>query len=154
LKDFIKSAEYTFNACFIGVEAGKFWGCEELGFLPKFPQTFPKQTPNKVTSIKTTTFPFLPKFSLTWPIRTKDKHDLQKKESKKRLHFHFGCHFCKIKAHAAICEGFHTFFSNFHRVCLDFKGFCLDFHQIKSFGGAFAPPASPPPTPVACLLLK
>jgi len=42
-------------------------------FLPKFPRN-------------------LHKFPLIFPKRTEWKHDLQKK----RLHFNFGCHFCKI----------------------------------------------------------
>jgi len=30
----------------------------------------------------------------------------------------------------------------------DFQGCCPDFQQIKTFGGALAPPAPPPPTPL------
>ena len=36
--------------------------------------------------------------------------------------------------------------------CPDFQGFCSDFRQIKTFGGALAPPAPPPPAPLLELL--
>ena len=32
--------------------------------------------------------------------------------------------------------------------CPDFQGFCPDFQQIKTFGGALAPAAPPPPAPL------
>ena len=50
---------------------------------------------------------------------------------KKRLHFHFGCHFCKTKAYTAVLKGFHTFCPNVHRFCPDFKGFCQIFTKSK-----------------------
>jgi len=76
-------------------------------------------------------------------------------EKKKRLHFDFGRHFCKIKAHNAILRRFSHICPNSHRFCLDFKGFFPDFHRIKNFGGGLPPPAPPPPTPLALnLLLK
>jgi len=42
------------SVSYIGVGAGKFSGCE--GFLPKFSQTCPKNSPNKVTCEKMTAF--------------------------------------------------------------------------------------------------
>jgi len=57
--------------------------------------------------------------------------------------------FMKSKHIQRFCETFHKFCSNFHRFSPDFKWFFPDFHQIKSFGGAVAPPALPPSTPVA-----
>jgi len=73
-------------------------------------------------------------------------------KNKKRLHFDFGCHFCKIKAHKQFCEGFHIFCPNLHRFCPDFKGFCSDFHQIKIFEVGLP---TPPTTQLALnLLLK
>ena len=56
-----------------------------------------------------------------------------------------GAIFVKSKHIHDFCEGIHTFYPNFHRFCPHFKLFCPDFHQIESFGGAFAPP---PPTPL------
>jgi len=70
----------------------------------------------------------------------------QKKQ--KRPHLDFGCRFCKIKAHAAVLQRFSHILPKFPQIFPDFKGFCLDFHQIKSFEGAVAPSAPPPPTPV------
>ena len=80
--------------------------------------------------------PNLPKFRLTWLKRTKWKHDLQKKRI-----WVVGAISVKSKHILQFCEGVHTFCPNFHR-------FCPDFYQIKGFGGAVAPPALPPPTPV------
>jgi len=34
------------------------------------------------------------------------------------------------------------------KFCPDFQDFCPDFRQMKTFGGALAPPAAPPPTPL------
>ena len=45
-----------------------------------------------------------------------------------------------------ICKGFHRFCPYFHVICPDCRGFCPDSHQIKTFGGALAPP---PPTPLS-----
>jgi len=70
------------------------------------------------------------------PEKELKKHDLQKK---KRLHFDFGRHFCKIKAHKRFCEGFHTCFPNLHRFFPDFKGFFQDFHLINFLGWASTP---------------
>jgi len=33
-------------------------------------------------------------------------------------------------------------------LCEHFNRFCPDFQQIKTFGGAFAPPELPPPIPL------
>jgi len=80
--------------------------------------------------------PSLPKFVLTCPKPAKLKYDL------KRLHFHFGCHFCKINAHTAILRRF----THILPKCLHIlRGFCPDFHQVKNFGGALAPT---PPAPL------
>jgi len=38
--------------------------------------------------------------------------------------------------------------SNVQRFCPDFRRFFPDFQKIKTFGGALAPSAPPPPTPV------
>ena len=54
--------------------------------------------------------------------------------TKKRLHFHFGCHFCKINAHTAILRRFTHILLRFPHILPGFKGFCPDFHQIKTFG--------------------
>jgi len=56
---------------------------------------------------------------------------------------HVGRHFCSD--FQAVLEGAQRF-------CPYFMGFCPDFHQIKTFGGAVAPPAPPPPTPVVVSL--
>ena len=45
------------------------------------------------------------------------------------------------------CSDFQGFCQNFQRFCPNFQGFCPDFQQIKTFGGALAPP---PPTPLHC----
>jgi len=65
-----------------------------------------------------------------------------------------GRHFCSYVQEVCpdfqrFCEGFHRFCPDFSGFCPDFQGFCPDFHQIKTFGGALAPPATPPPTPLA-----
>jgi len=57
-----------------------------------------------------------------------------------------GRHFCLY--FQIFCSDFQGFCQNFQRLCQHFQGFCLDFQQIKTFGGAFAPPATPPPTPL------
>ena len=49
---------------------------------------------------------------------------------------------------SGVCSDFQRFCEGFQRFCPDFHGFCSDFHQIKTFGGALAPPAPPPPAPV------
>jgi len=36
----------------------------------------------------------------------------------------------------------------------DFQGFCSDFQQIKTFGGALATPATPPPTPLLLITVS
>jgi len=59
---------------------------------------------------------------------------------------HVGRHFC---------SDFQGVLERSQRFCLDFMGFCPDFHQIKTFGGATAPPETPPPTPVyRCVITK
>jgi len=62
--------------------------------------------------------------------------------SKKRLHFYFGCHFCKIEAHTAILRKFSQIFPKFPQI------FYPDFYQFKIFWGAVALPAHPPRAPV------
>jgi len=61
-------------------------------------------------------------------------HDLKKM-------IFLGAIFVKSKHVQQFCEGLHIFCTNFLR-------FFLYFHQIKTFGGAVAPPAPPPPTSV------
>jgi len=46
-----------------------------------------------------------------------------------------GAIFVKSKHIKRFCEGFYTFWPNFHRFCANFKGFFPDFHQIKIFVG-------------------
>jgi len=41
------------------------------------------------------------------------------------------------------------FCSDFQGFCPNFRRFCPNFQQINIFGGALAPPAPPPPTPLA-----
>jgi len=53
--------------------------------------------------------PFLPKFA-----RKEKKHDIQKQ--KERPHFAFGCHFYKIRAHAAILRIFSQIFPKFPQI--------------------------------------
>ena len=60
---------------------------------------------------------------------------------------HAGRHFCSY--FQGVCEGCQRFFPDFVGCCPDFMGFCPDFIelcpifcQIKTFGGAVAPPAS------------
>jgi len=59
---------------------------------------------------------FLPKF-LTCPKKLQKQTQSPKK---KRLHFHFGCHFCKIKAHTAILRWFSYILPKFPHVFLGF----------------------------------
>jgi len=151
----------------IGVGAGKILGCE--GFLPKFPQTFPKNS-NESDLLKqdcisfhvgrifwdksTLQAPFLlkvppnlRKFPLTCLKKNKCKDDL-----KKVCTLILGAISVRSKHIQRFCEHFHTFCQNFHRFCPDFKLFCPDFHQTKRFGGADAPHAPPLPTPVMHVL--
>ena len=58
---------------------------------------------------------------------------------------HVGRHFCSD--FWEVLEGSQRFCPDFRRIFPVFMGFCPDFDQIKTFGGAVAPPA-PPPTPV------
>jgi len=103
--------------------------------------------------IKALQAPFLPKLPPNLPIfpLTCPKKNWRNMTSKKnkRLHFDFGRHFCKIKAHKRFCQGCRTFCPNLHRFFPDFKGFFPDIHQTKSFLGRLPPPAPPPPTPLA-----
>ena len=48
---------------------------------------------------------------------------------KKRLHFDFRCHFCKIKAHTAILRMF-SHISHFDQISTDFAWILIDFSQI------------------------
>jgi len=88
---------------------------------------------------------FLPKFPLTCL-----KKNLKTWPQKKRnvCTSSSGAFFAKSKHIKQSCGGFHTFYQ-------DFKGFYPDFNQIKTFRGALAPHAPPPPTPLALnVLLK
>jgi len=105
-----------------------------------------------IFSNQSTSSTIFAQISLNLPEKELKKHDLQKR---KRLHFDFGRHFSKIKAHKRFSQDFHTFCPNLHRFFPDFKGFFPDFHYIKIFWGGLPPPAPPPPTPLALnLLLK
>jgi len=80
---------------------------------------------------------------------------------KKALHvnsgsisYQFERHYFQIKAcWRHFCSDFQGVLEGSQRFCLDFRGFCPDFHQMKTFGGAVASPALPPPTPVTLRLL-
>jgi len=43
---------------------------------------------------------------------------------------------------------FTNFCPDLHGFCPNFQKFCPNFHQIKTFEGALALPAPPPPTPL------
>jgi len=71
------------------------------------------------------------------------------------------CVFCKrwapfffnqpfLPAFLEFYPDFQVFCPEFQGFCSDFQGFYPDFRQIKTFGGAFARPAPPPPTPLSC----
>jgi len=59
---------------------------------------------------------------------------------------HVARHICSF--FQGVCTDFQGICGGFQKFCQDFTGFCLDFHQIKTFGGALAPPAPLPPAPV------
>jgi len=145
----------------IGVGAGKFLGVRRI--FARISANLPEKNPKKMTSkknkndrislgaffpVKAPQAPFLPKFHpslpkflLTCPKTIKLKHDFQKNV----FTFILGAIFVNSTHIQQFCEGVHIFFPNFLTFCPDFKGFCPDFQQIKTFGGAVAPP---PPTPV------
>jgi len=106
----------------IGAGAGKFLGYE--AFFSEFPQTCPKSFLCN----------FANKFSPTKIMKVFFWCDLQKKVFM-CFSTNFGCDFLKSNN-----AGRHLY--------PDFQGFCSDFQQINTFGGALAPPAPPPPTPL------
>jgi len=58
---------------------------------------------------------------------------------------HVGRHFCSD--FQGVSEGSQRFYPDFRGFCPDCMGFFPGFYQIKTFGGAVAPPAPPaPPT--------
>jgi len=115
----------------VGVGAGIFLGvrknCPQI--LPNFPEKYFKF----MTSKK--------KLSVRAPC------DLQKKAfhvNSDAIIFkskHVGRHFCSD--FHVVLEGSHRFYPGFRDICPDFMGFCPFFHQIKTFGGAVAPPCTP-----------
>jgi len=106
----------------IGVGVGKILGCEE--FRPNFPKLARK--------LFCATFAY--KFSRTKIMNTSFWCNLQKKVFM-CFYANRGCHFLKSNN---VGRYFHP----------DFQGFCPDFQQIKTFGGALATPAPPPPAPL------
>jgi len=83
------------------------------------------------------------------PDKNEKSHDLQNKKNENVCIFISGIIFVKSKHIKRFCKGFHTFCPTFHKFVTDFKGFCPDFHHIKTFGGALALSAPPPPTPLS-----
>jgi len=59
----------------------------------------------------------------------------KKKNEKKRLHFDFGCHFCKIKAHTAICETFSQILPKFPQILPGFSVILSGFSPNQKFEG-------------------
>ena len=119
----------------IGVGAGKFLGCE--GFLPEFPQTYPKS----FCEI------FAYKFSLQWSWRP--IFGMTSKQRYSRVFLHTLCAIFWNQTRLG------AIFARLLELCPDFQGFCSDFQelypdfrQIKTFGDGIAPPAPPPPAPV------
>jgi len=60
---------------------------------------------------------------------------------------HVGCHFCSD--FQGVLESSQWFGLDFREFCPDLMRFFRDFHQIRTFEGAVALPASLPPTPVS-----
>jgi len=50
---------------------------------------------------------------------------------------------------SGFCPDISGFCPDFQGFCQKFLGFCPDIRQIKTFGGALAPPAPPSPTPLS-----
>ena len=86
----------------------------------------------------------------------KDHEDLLRCDLRKHVFLRFsanvGCYFLKsnnVGRH--FCPDSQGFCPDFQGFCPDFQGFCPDFWQIKTFGGALAPP---PPTPLALIYVS
>jgi len=62
----------------------------------------------------------------------------------------FICFFANVGRR--FCPDLQGFCPDFQRFCPNVQGFCPDFQQIKTFGGALAPPAPQPPTPLTVVL--
>ena len=65
--------------------------------------------------------------------------------------FFFGVTSKKWSSLVFICKCWAPFFEvkqRWAQFCPNFQGFCPEFQQIKTFGGALAPPALTPPTPL------
>jgi len=100
-----------YKALDIGVGAGKLLGVRRI--LPTFPQTCPKNTP-KITSKKDDCTLIVGAFFSNQRISSTIFAQISPKLAqispnhlkKKRLHFHSGRHFLKIKAHQAILRRF------------------------------------------------
>jgi len=67
---------------------------------------------------------------------------------KKALHVNSGAIILDSKH---VWRHFFQIFREFQKVLRNFSWILWDFHQIKTFAGAFAPPAPPPPTPVCVM---
>ena len=140
----------------IGVGAGKFCGVQRIfvQISPNLPEKTPMQMTSKKKSrndwisfyfgrffqMKALQTPFLPKFPLTCPTNTK-KIMMSKIKKRKRLHFHFGHHLCKIKAHKTILRRlshilpdlpqiFHGFLRYFTRIFTKSKFSGLRLHSL------------------------
>ena len=57
----------------------------------------------------------------------------------KNLHFHFGCHLCKINEHTAILRMFPHIFPTFRHILPEFKGILPGFLPIQIFGVPLEP---------------
>ena len=74
------------------------------------------------------------------PEKELKKHDLQKK---KRLHFDFGRHLCKLKAHKAILRNFSHILPKFTQILPGFQGIFLGFSSNQTFWQWASTPCTP-----------
>ena len=90
----------------------------------------------------------------TYPVSPTELHPWIKAwHPNKNLHFHFGCHLCKINVHTAILRMFPHIFPNFLTFCPNFRGFCPDFYQFK-FLGCHCNPSVPASYTSGCAVAK
>jgi len=153
----------SFGATIIGVGAGKSLGVQ--GNFPQFPQTCPKTSKEYDIQKQTTAFHWAkrtsrtifaqnpPKLSQISPnLLENNRNETWLRKNRKVNHFTFILPAIFEKwthRYNSFCEGWHIFCQNFLTVCPMFREFCPDYYQFKTFGGAVAPLAPPPPTAVA-----